>query len=481
MEVATKPKPLTINEVVASMTPQEIATFNKMRRIDAATSLASFIEYVREDEQGNPLIIQPFQVPLIAVLENPECKRVVIQAAPGSGKTIALLSFAAWSLGRNPNERILLMCNTNDQAEERASAIQEMMINNPRYREVFPKVKPATPWTRGTWSIERTGGGESPFPSMFSAGMMNPKVQGFRPTLILCDDIQSQQEARSSLVAEQHASWIRQTLYPRLIPGGRHVCIGTRWSQADALSVFKEDGFKVVHVQALNEKDESYWPDRFPAEYLIKIRNRDAGEFACVYQGDPSQRGSAMLMRDWLQFVDFKDLPPFVSQGAFCDLAVTDKQTSCNTAMVYGGVDIEGNLYVVDVRVGKWLWSDGQRELLSFVKRHQIKKLGMQKTTLELEMGRQLRNLPELVDVSFPETRTYGGKKEHFEPVACRAAYRKLFIVKEKWNEYFIDEICNFPNVRLKDQVDAMSGLVEILAQRGVELGADAFVPDGKW
>jgi predicted phage terminase large subunit-like protein len=450
------------------MTPQEIATFNKMRRMDAADHLASFMEYVREDEQGDPLIVQPFQASLIAVLENPECKRVVIQAAPGSGKTIALLSFAAWSLGKNPNERILLMCNTNDQAEERASAIQEMMIN-----------KPATPWTRGTWSIERTGGGESPFPSMFSAGMMNPKVQGFRPTLILCDDIQSQQEARSSLVAEQHASWIRQTLYPRLIPGGRHVCIGTRWSQMDALSVFREDGFKVVHVQALNDKDESYWPDRFPADYLIKIRNRDAGEFACVYQGDPSQRGSAMIQRDWIQFVDYKDLPEFVGTGAFCDLAMTDKKTSCNTAMVYGGVDVEANLYVVDVRAGKWLWTDGKRELLSFIRRHNVKKLGMQNTTLELENRFQFRELPELLDMSFPATKTYGGKSEHFAAVADRAANRKLFIVKDKWNEYFLDEICNFPNSRLKDQADAMSGLVEILANKAVNLPGEAFVPIG--
>jgi len=440
------------------------------RRLELAPScFASFLEYVFRDECGANLRIQPFQLPIIAALEDPAEEKVAICAPPGGGKTILMLAYAAWRLGRDPSERILLLCNTDTQAEDRSRACQQIVANNDRYKEVFPGVKPASPWTQREWFIARPGGGESPFASMFSAGCGNPKVQGFRPTLILCDDIQSQYEARSQPVADSQASWIRQTLYPRLIPGGKIVPIFTRWSGMDAGSVFLADGFRPIHIPALNERDESYWPARFPAEELIRIRDRDPGEFACVYQGDPTQLGSAKIDRAWLRYIRAEDLPEITRRAAFVDLALKTKAQNCQTAMVYGGLDADSNLYVLDAKAGKWIWPDAKKEILAFVRKHEVRSLGMQQTTVEEVPVEELRSMPELSGVSFPRTSTRDDKIARFEPVVDRAYNRRLFVVEGPWNAEWVNEICGFPNARYNDQADAMSGLVEVLAASPVQ------------
>jgi predicted phage terminase large subunit-like protein len=65
-----------------------------------------------------------------------------------------------------------------------------------------------------------------------------------------------------------------------------------------------------------------------------------------------------------------------------------------------------------------------------------------------------------------------GSKETRAEPFAAQCEAGNVCLVKGKWNEAFIDELCNFPAGH-DDQVDAASGAFEELTSRGeVRVGA---------
>lgn len=449
------------------------ATVEELRRIAAPADLASFIEHVFRDEHGDPIRIQPFQMPIISVLEDDTIDRVLIIAPPGSGKTtVVAVAYPLWRIGRNPSETVLLVCNTDMQAQARSAAAQEVITGNERYSGVFPNVKPGRKWGTSEWHVERPNP-EYPHATLFAAGTESPKTQGFRGSLILIDDPMSQKEARSEQVAGNMVRWYRQTVYPRLLPGGKMVAILTRWSDMDCGQAFIDDGWRVIHIPALTD-DGSYWESRFPAETLRQIRARDPGEFACVYQGDPSQLGSAKIDRSWLKYIEPDKVPTLERRAAFCDLAISTKTQADNTAIGLGGVTKDGDFYLLDVECGKWHWPDAKQIIAQFVRRHGVRVLGFQASVFEQMAVDELRALPEMSGVAFHETSTRDDKVMRFEPVVDRAFHGKLYLANGDWVDRYVREVCSFPIGQHDDQVDMTSGLVEIIGNAVVAAGATA-------
>ena len=54
--------------------------------------------------------------------------------------------------------------------------------------------------------------------------------------------------------------------------------------------------------------------------------------------------------------------------------------------------------------------------------------------------------------------RETGKKETRAEPFAAQCEAGNVYLLRGPWNEAFIDELCEFPNGRADDQVDAASG-----------------------
>jgi hypothetical protein len=143
-----------------------------------------------------------------------------------------------------------------------------------------------------------------------------------------------------------------------LVPGGRVILICTRWAENDPAAWAERQGWHTIHLRAVSEAGESYWPGYFPVNKLACPNNEhpvDAeGKPACwsqtlpdgrivsgpcekrrmgtlafnlMYQGDVASEEDALFKRDWWQW--YRTPPARFERGFTCvDTANSDKTTA---------------------------------------------------------------------------------------------------------------------------------------------------------
>lgn len=181
--------------------------------------------------------------------------------------------------------------------------------------------------------------------------------------------------------------------------------------------------------------------------------------FRQEYEAEFVQLAGAMFKREMFLFTD---KAPKVSQvSRHWDLAASTKTQADYSVGAKGGMDKDGNVYVLDIVRGRWEWpalirvikdtalSDGP-EVTQY-----IETVGTQKGMMDL-----LTAEPMLAGIAFRGISPTQDKITRAQPVLSRAEQGKLFIVRGAWNGALVDEFCAFPEVEHDDQVDAVSGML---------------------
>ena len=194
---------------------------------------------------------------IVDKLDSPE-PHVAIVMPPGFGKsTIVSQHWPSWYLGNHPDRSILLISNTDAQAKLFLDSNKVTMEHDPKWREVFPDVAPATErgWSnRGLFLKWRrdpetglalpdyiTKSANDKDPSLSAFGVSGPVI-GRRADVIIVDDPYSQEMARSDMQREEFLNWFRQTLLSRLKPRpwAKVVIAMTRWHPDDVIEWMKK-------------------------------------------------------------------------------------------------------------------------------------------------------------------------------------------------------------------------------------------------
>lgn len=152
---------------------------------------APFIEYVhrinnpKEPEvHGQPITLGTMHVEMIqAMLHH---RLVACQSAREHLATTVSLAMIEWMLGTNRDRRIKIAGESGDKAKERVVSIRDNIASNPRIREVFPGLRPATPWGTHAFSVHRSSRG--PDASVTGGGIVGG-VTGGRTDLGYYDDV----------------------------------------------------------------------------------------------------------------------------------------------------------------------------------------------------------------------------------------------------------------------------------------------------
>ena len=86
-------------------------------------------------------------------------ERVQIAAPRGHGKSITVsIAYSLWKIGRNQNERIKIVCSSDDKAKEIVETISTYILTDLKYKRVFPNVIPSKPrnWTKQKITVKRS-------------------------------------------------------------------------------------------------------------------------------------------------------------------------------------------------------------------------------------------------------------------------------------------------------------------------------------
>ena len=225
------------------------------------------------------------------VLSDTPNGRLLLSIPPGHGKS-SLLSvlYAAWLLGKNPKERILIVTYGQSLSSSFGKRVRKY-LNSEVYKKIFPNTLIKGEGDSG--SFDTTAGG------YLNAVGRGGSMTGRRYDTIICDDVlKNQQEAQSDTIINNLHSWFGSTCLSRLVPPGKFIGIATRWSKRDLIGHILDnyEGWPYINIPALCEDEavdplgrklgEPLWPAFYPLKMLNEIRRASPKTFNALYQGN---------------------------------------------------------------------------------------------------------------------------------------------------------------------------------------------------
>lgn len=265
-------------------------------------------------------------------------------------------------LAKNPNERILIVNAVWDTARQFLKEIKGK-VETDLFKNTFGV------WESPQWNMDEitvaTRTKVFKEPSVATAGL-EKSITGQHFDTIICDDLVAKE---NTTTAEQIQKVIQyfESLFPILEPGGEVIVIGTRWDDNDLYGhIMKKMGhlFDVV-VKRLEVNGNFIFPEKFNNDVVATLKaSMRPSFFSSQYYNDPIADEDQVFkpehFRHWTLHKKeadsrgFKLLPDNLSKFTTVDLAVSEKHDADETAIVTCGWDADNNVYVLDVKHGRF-------------------------------------------------------------------------------------------------------------------------------
>ncbi|HUU97315.1 MAG TPA: hypothetical protein VM487_16380 [Phycisphaerae bacterium] len=290
----------------------------------------------------------PFHAELMADLENPR-NRLIARVAPrGHAKsTCAALAYPLWCICEQRRRNIVIITHEASLATQFVRDIRNELETNEwiietygnlcveegakkkarrhtgtkarrvkKKKEEKKKKKKAKRPSRSKWteSFFTTAAGITVQAKGTGAGIRGARVGPRRPDLIICDDIEKDEQVASPEGRRKLEHWLRQVVIPALTPDGQLVVLGSLIHYDSLLANLRDKtrfprwDYKVYRAleAELAEDDQYYlkalWPDRWPVERLQEERERVGTlAFEQEYLANPIDDSIRVFRPEWLQ------------------------------------------------------------------------------------------------------------------------------------------------------------------------------------
>jgi predicted phage terminase large subunit-like protein len=203
--------------------------------------------------------------------------------------------------------------------------------------------------------------------------MRGIKWRGKRPGLIICDDLEEDEQVESRDRRTKFGRWFRRALLPCLRKGGKVRMHGTILHEEALLArvirgkVAGESGaarksWKTLIFRAHRSFDDFtqiLWPEQFSEERLREIQNEfisdgDAAGYSQEYLNDPRDNAEAYLRPEDFVAMSEADRRADKTHSVGCDFAVSKADSANRTSFTVGGRTVYNRTCIVDQRVGRW-------------------------------------------------------------------------------------------------------------------------------
>ena len=306
-------------------------------------------------------------------LSNVAGKDTIILSPRGSSKSTFLIEWIAWLIGVHASPeikmaiKILYISYELKTARQKSQQIQRL-LEQKKYREVFPWIRKGKNWSKEFWEIDYTYAGlpdtEEPY-TLACAGLRG-NTTGKRAHLLIFDDLIKNAESISNpSIREEMVNNYLNAIRPTKVPGARQICLGTRFRSDSIYETHfisapnpESDSdlyWNVIEQSAIiqddNGDEQSYSTERFSLDYLRIERQLDPISFSYQYQNKIIASSNILSIDKKLIKYDF--LPERLETLYLgVDLSSSMREKSDFTAMVLGGIgynrDGELKYYLID-------------------------------------------------------------------------------------------------------------------------------------
>jgi hypothetical protein len=281
-------------------------------------------------------------------------------APRGAAKSTWSMGCVLWALAHGWRRTVLLYSDTNDQIRTHMGDLRRELERNDLLREDYPQLIPDRR-VRGTvdTTYQIVGQlGQSVTARSMGTSDLGLKVAGGRPDLVVLDDIESDgQTDRERTNRLEKIQNVVVPMNPRAVVQGLGTVVGWGSLSHEVVRAAIGDGdpadwitgmgfrpryYPAVIPAGVTEDGEpvgerSLWPAAWPLAWLQDLQEREPGNYALNYQGQPSEPGGEHWTAQTFRYRRW----PTLGDVVHVDPAVTVTATSDETAVcVLGNVDL---------------------------------------------------------------------------------------------------------------------------------------------
>ena len=271
-------------------------------------------------------------------------QRVAIAAPRGFAKSrISSIFYPAWLATYGLNKDITIISASEGLAIELLRNIKSMMDNSPQYKMLYGEVQ-SPKWTeshiilKNGVSIRARGAGG--------------QIRGFRPDVLILDDIETDESVTSEEQRKKLKDWIFRACLNTLLPDGQFVIIGTLIHPLSVLSDLLEtpNGWTKRKFRAYKTDEQvagnELWAEARPHEWLQQ-RKAEIGSFAFAseFLNDPRLDASAPVKQEQIRY--WEQLPKQYSCVIAVDPAYSEDVKSDYKVASLVGIDQNLNRYLI--------------------------------------------------------------------------------------------------------------------------------------
>lgn len=440
------------------MTPLDIAS-NR-------TDLLTFSKTMFRARKGAELKHNWHQDVICSALERvviSDCKRLIINVPPRSGKTeLAVINFMAWCMGNFPDSEFIHASYSKRLATANAYATRAIMQHE-KFNDIFnhsslsvdSKAKDEFRTVEG--GIVYATGAEGSITG-YGAGKMREHFGG----AIIIDDPHKAGEANSDLMRQNVLDWFQTTMESRKNSPDTPIILIMQRLHEDDLSGFLLGGgngeeWEHIVIPALNEKDETFWKGQFKTEDLHRQRKTNTYVFSGQMMQTPTPAGGGIFKREWWRF--YSALPKMKYRLIFADTAMKTKEQNDFSVFQCWGMGEDGKIYLLDLIRGKWeapqllktakaFWDKHKHSNNSVLRMMKVedKASGTGLIQQLKQMGIPIQGIQRNID---KVTRMYDG--------APQVEVGNVVLPNNvEWMSDFLHELDMAPNGKHDDQIDPM-------------------------
>lgn len=303
--------------------------------------------------------------------------------------------------------------------------------------------------------------------SVIMAKGAGKQLRGFRPDIIIADDLETDEMVISKDRREKFDHWFWTDLSGMLLSHGQILVIGTILHPDSFLSEIIRHGrmgWTTKIYSALDTDGKALWPDQWPVE-VLDARRKEMGEYAFAqeYMNDPIPDELRVFQERWFKY--YEDVPQNCVYFTTVDPAIAIGDTADFTAIVTCAVDEDENVYVVDYTNKRMLPSETVDSIFMHYDRFKsaviaIETEGFQKMIrYDLERERiKRKKYPVIVDLKS------GGRRKGLRIEALQPFFEAGKVHIRKGQEDLRTQLLRYPSPRCKDDIiDALAYQLDII------------------
>lgn len=375
--------------------------------------------------------------------------RTIDLAPRGFGKsTVGDVAYVIWRIVQDRNIRILIVSNTQRQAEAFIREIKSQMIGNEKlismYGEFIGEFKK---WTEsevivnGRKSVQK----ESTLTGLGASGQVISK----HFDIIIGDDIVDFENARTELQRQKLIEWYYSSLMPTLEPDGELHLIGTRYHPFDLYQTLIDSGGYNIQTQQAITDGKSLWPDKFSFE-LLEQKKQESGSliFNMQYQNNVelAKQGS-IIKYIWMQWYD--SIPNNLKIFMGVDLAISSSETADYFVICTIGIDPENKIYVLDMFRSRLSFKEQMEMIKKKAEEWKPIRIGIEANAYQKAMGQELIRTTQL---PIKQITTIKDKVSRAQRRSAEFENGRVFLKKDM--HLFVDELVLFPDAAHDDLFD---------------------------